>query len=177
MLRVPTTFGTRNRKCITTENGENRRCHAIFQVFNPNLSRCQGEGDANLARFNMPLELGMAMAQRFGADGEANQHDWLMLVPDGHVYKSFVSDLAGYDPCNYDGSAQTVVPAVMAWLATRPDAVQTPTPQAVLRSLPEFDAARGALCAAWCDQVPWVDLLTVGIRIGRNQGLIPLDRA
>ena len=29
------------------------------------LSRCGGEGDENLARFNMPLELGMAMAKRF----------------------------------------------------------------------------------------------------------------
>lgn len=29
------------------------------------LSRCRGEGDENLARFNMPLELGMAMAERF----------------------------------------------------------------------------------------------------------------
>src|SRR4051794_26873514 len=28
------------------------------------LSRCRGEGDENLARFNMPLELGMAMALR-----------------------------------------------------------------------------------------------------------------
>ncbi len=27
------------------------------------LSRCQGEGEFNLARFNMPLELGMAMSQ------------------------------------------------------------------------------------------------------------------
>jgi len=31
------------------------------------LSRCRGEGEANLARFNMPLELGMSMAQRFGS--------------------------------------------------------------------------------------------------------------
>ena len=30
------------------------------------LCRCRGEGDANLARFNMPLELGVSMAQRFG---------------------------------------------------------------------------------------------------------------
>ncbi len=28
------------------------------------LSRCTGEGIENVARFNMPLELGMAMARR-----------------------------------------------------------------------------------------------------------------
>jgi hypothetical protein len=38
------------------------------------LSRCTGEGAENLARFNMPLELGMAMARRIMDPAE---HDWL----------------------------------------------------------------------------------------------------
>ena len=79
------------------------------------FSRCRGEGDANLARFNMPLELGMAMAQRFGRARKGRSHDWLLLVPAGHDYQHFVSDLAGYDPTPYDGTVETVVPAVMAW--------------------------------------------------------------
>src|SRR2546428_13972039 len=33
------------------------------------LSRSTGEGDDNLARFNMPLELGMAAAFRFEREG------------------------------------------------------------------------------------------------------------
>src|SRR5579862_2661544 len=37
------------------------------------LSRCTGQGGDNMARFNMPLELGMAMASRF-IDPE-NKHD------------------------------------------------------------------------------------------------------
>jgi hypothetical protein len=41
------------------------------------LSRCRGEGDTVLARFNMPLELGMAMFRRFASDEE---HNWLVLV-------------------------------------------------------------------------------------------------
>jgi hypothetical protein len=44
------------------------------------LSRCRGEGDENLARFNMPLELGMAMAERFAQRVAARRHDWLPLV-------------------------------------------------------------------------------------------------
>lgn len=35
------------------------------------LSRCAGEGSDNLARFNMPLELGMAMASLHGAGQRA----------------------------------------------------------------------------------------------------------
>ncbi len=95
------------------------------------LCRCKGEGDANLARFNMPLELGVSMAQRFGPDG-VQAHDWLLLVPKGSEYVRFVSDLAGFDPKQHDGTLSTVVPAVMSWLATRPDAIKVPTPRAVL---------------------------------------------
>jgi len=128
----------------------------------------------NLARFNMPLELGMAMSQRFSGKSKRDSHDWLVLVPKGHIYKRFLSDLAGYDPVEYDGTAATVVPAVMSWLATRPDAVRTPTPQDVIAALPGFAAARAELCAAWCDQVPWTDLLTEGMNIAGRAGLIPL---
>jgi hypothetical protein len=140
------------------------------------LSRCRGEGDMNLARFNMPLELGMAMSQRFSGKTKKDGHDWLVLVPRGHSYKRFLSDLAGYDPMEYDGSLDTVVPTVMAWLATRPDAVETPTPKAVLAAVPGFASAREELCSAWCDQVPWPDLLTAGMQIARNYGLVPEGR-
>jgi hypothetical protein len=137
------------------------------------LSRCRGEGEANLARFNMPLELGIAMAQQYVAKGKREAHDWLVLVPRGHLYKGFVSDLAGFDPTEYDGCVETVVPAVMAWLATRPNAVRTAKPQSVLKALPVFQQGRDGLCREWRDQVPWRELLQTAIRIGCNHGLIP----
>src|SRR3954468_5271470 len=46
------------------------------------FSRCRGEGDANLARFNMPLELGFAMSRRFLAKAVRDSHDWLVLLPE-----------------------------------------------------------------------------------------------
>lgn len=141
------------------------------------LSRCKGEGDANFARFNMPLELGMAMAQHLGGNHQKKQHDWLMLVPRGHLYKKFISDLAGFDAVEYDTDVETAVPAIMAWLATRPDAVETPTPQAVLNALPQFHNARASLFEAWSGQEPWTDLLMTAISIGQNEGLIPSDIA
>lgn len=141
------------------------------------LSRCKGEGDANFARFNMPLELGMAMAQRLGGGNTKRQHDWLMLVPRGHTYKKFISDLAGFDPTEYDTNTETAVPAVMSWLATRPDAVETPTPYAVLKALPQFHEARSTLLKEWSGQEPWTDLLMTAISIGQKEGLIPRDIA
>ena len=62
------------------------------------LSRSRGEGDENLARLNMPLELGMAAAFCFERENSGRPHRWLALVPEGYAYQSFVSDLAGFDP-------------------------------------------------------------------------------
>lgn len=137
------------------------------------LSRCRGEGEINLARFNMPL--GIAMAQRFGRGRSGRLHDWLLLVPRGHVYKRFVSDLAGYDPTEYDGGPSDVVPAVMSWLATRRDAVRSPTPRAVLEVLPTFRAAREALTSEWVGRETWTDLLMMAIRVGLDAGLIEVE--
>ena len=137
------------------------------------FSRCRGEGDANLARFNMPLELGIAMAQRFGRARRRRTHDWL-LVPAGHDYQRFVSDLAGYDPVPYDGTAETAVPAVMAWLTTRPDAIPTSTtPEDVLRALPASRGEVNALNARWHGHLTWSRLVDTASLVARRAGLIP----
>jgi hypothetical protein len=121
------------------------------------LSRCRGEGDENLARFNMPLELGMAMAKRF--IGGAEDHDWLALVPEGHAYGRFISDLAAFDPARHDGSVEKVTSAVMAWLATRRDGVPPVTPKLVLSKLPEFRKKKASLNADWGGYPPWADVI------------------
>jgi hypothetical protein len=120
------------------------------------LSRSQGEGSENLARFNLPLELGMAMARRFMNEEE---HDWLVLVPEGHAYLRFISDLAAYDPSTHDGSIKSVVLPVMTWLATRKDAVPPTTPKEVLAKLPSFQARKQELEATWGGYPPWSDIV------------------
>jgi hypothetical protein len=129
------------------------------------LSRCTGEGSDNFARFNMPLELGMAMAIRFM--DPANEHDWLVLVPQGHAYLRYVSDLAAYDPSTHDGSISSVVVAVMSWLATRRDAIPPVTPREVLELLPSFQSRRRELDAAWGGYPPWADVIMTAIEVAR----------
>ena len=80
------------------------------------LVRCKGEGDANLARFNMPLELGIAMARRYLARRADERHDWLAMVPAGHRYGRFISDLSGFDPVTHDGSERGLALAIVTWL-------------------------------------------------------------
>lgn len=136
------------------------------------LSRCRGEGDQNLARFNMPLELGVCMAQKFGQNG-ASDHDWLLLVPKESQYIRFVSDMAGYDPKQYDVTPQSAVPVVMSWLATRPDAVLTSTPDEVVGALHEFAERKKALAGKWSGEAPWTDTVLLAMLVGQEYGLIP----
>lgn len=126
------------------------------------LSRCTGEGSENLARFNMPLELGIAMARRFMGEEE---HDWLILVPQEHAYLRFVSDLAGHDPATYDGSIAGAVARVMAWLCTRKEATRSTTPRDVLSKLPLFREKKRELEAAWGGHAPWRDIVLAAVTI------------
>lgn len=137
------------------------------------LSRCRGEGDENLARFNMPLELGMAMAARFAERVASRRHDWLPLVLRGHGYRRFVSDLAGYDPAEHDGDPDSIVAAVMPWLATRPDARMCPEPRRVRDGLPLFLKLRRELRDSWLGQEPWMDVIDLAMETGARLGLIP----
>jgi hypothetical protein len=122
------------------------------------LSRCQGEGERMLARFNMPLELGIAMTRR--RDGpNAPRHDWLVLVPKDAPYAQFVSDLAGFDPFRYDGTAEMLVRRVMSWLVTKPGAVVGLKPVPVIEKLEAFRKSKADLKLQWADLIPWRDLV------------------
>ena len=132
------------------------------------LSRCKGEGDENFSRFNMPLELGIAMDCRFVNPLE--EHDWLVLVPSGHAYLRFISDLAAYDPAKYDGSLEGVVRAVVAWLSTRKDAIRPVTPRDVLAALPQFIKEKSRLEAVWGGPPPWADVVRAAIGAARLAG-------
>ena len=124
------------------------------------LSRCRGEGSDALARFNMPLELGMAIAKRH----QDSQHDWAILVPNDHTYLKFVSDLGGFDPLTHDGTIETVVRAVLSWLATRPNAQPGATPKAVLGLLPGYQKRVLRLIADWGEaSLPWRALVRAAI--------------
>ena len=105
----------------------------------------------------MPLELGIAMGRRISAGDDA--HDWLILVPEGHGYTRFVSDLAGFDPKTHNNTVESIVKRVIVWLATRKDAIWVPDPADVIGALPRFQTRRAELIERWGDEVPWADLI------------------
>lgn len=128
------------------------------------LSRCRGEGQEQLARFNMPLELGIALACRYFTREQIDQHDWTLLVPTGHVYIKVVSDLAGFDPLKYDGKVEQIIQCVMSWLVTRPGVTLSGTtlsltPRDVLKAFPAFQAELAKLKQNWGQEPPWFRIL------------------
>jgi hypothetical protein len=138
------------------------------------LSRCRGEGADNLARFNMPLELGIAMSERFDQTKSADWHDWLVLVPPDNPVADYISDLAGYDPKRVDSGVDAVVPAVISWLYTREEAVvRTPNPSEVLAALPRFSERLEKLRRDWRGHEPWDKIVDSAVEIGTLEKLIP----
>jgi hypothetical protein len=78
------------------------------------LSRAAGYGDENLARMNMPLEMGMALFHALRTQQES--HRCAFFVPDAHTYQRFASDLAGLDPIVYDNKEEILVGRAFDWL-------------------------------------------------------------
>jgi hypothetical protein len=131
------------------------------------LSRYQGEGPDNVARFNMPLELGMAIALR-GQHPGPDAHDWMVMVPEGHVYQRYISDLAGFDPAAHNGSPDLVAVATLSWLVTRPTAVAVVGPDEVLGKLPEYSARKRELDDQWNGNPPWGQVVDLAVEIARG---------
>lgn len=103
------------------------------------LSRFQGEGPDNISRFNMPLELGMALSIRYQGKVSGNPHNWVALVPLGFVHQKFISDLAGFDPPSHEQTPVTVIRSVAGWLMIQPDFTPpAPSPKKILAAYPDL---------------------------------------
>lgn len=103
------------------------------------LSRFQGEGPENLARFNMPLELGIALGMRSLRAEMGSSHNWLVFVPPEFVHLRFISDLAGFDVPRQDGQPATVIREISKWLSLQPDFTPpVPSAKTILDSYPAF---------------------------------------
>jgi hypothetical protein len=127
------------------------------------LSRCLGEGPGNLARFNMPLELGMAIAlQRVTA------HDWLALVPEGRAHLQFASNLAGFDLLAHDGTPEKVAAAVGFWLSHHRGARRV-SERVLLGALPTFQYQRFWLGVDFPTfGPPWKDVVVAAREIAQE---------
>ena len=80
------------------------------------LSRCFAGAKREIARLNMPLELGINLGcKQFGNKAQRSQVV-LILEEQPYRYLQAVSDLNGSDIVCHDGKAQTAVKKVRDWL-------------------------------------------------------------
>lgn len=77
------------------------------------FSRLRGEGDQNLARFNMPLEMGMALYRSL--QPHSASHHCAFFVPSPFEYLAAISDLRGLDPLHYQDPNELVT-ETYGWL-------------------------------------------------------------
>jgi hypothetical protein len=135
------------------------------------LTRCKGERAANLARMNMPLELGMALERNFVAE-----HEWTVLAPRKHRYDRFISDLAGFDLPTYDEQPESVISPLLAWFGSMPDLDVNPDlhPAAVASALPDFLNGLATLrnSARWDEHLPWKRIVDLGWGIVQQHGFL-----
>lgn len=133
------------------------------------LSRYTGEGPGNLSRFNMPLELGLAMALGFERRSSPKPHDWHAMVGgEAYAYQRFISDLAGFDLGRHEGSVDSVIAETCSWLRETQDAqLPYPVPAAISAYYPEFRAELKKRKAFRLGRLAWADILdaaATGIR-------------
>lgn len=98
------------------------RLSRIIQIINDSLyaihdlSRAGVDSKTSLARFNMPLELGIFLgAKEFGGKRHTNK-TYLMLDEERYRYQMFISDLSGIDPKAHNNKPDTAIIKVRDWL-------------------------------------------------------------
>jgi hypothetical protein len=83
------------------------------------LSRCRAAAEGELARMNMPFELGIDHAcRRFGAD-ELSTKRILILEEQQYDYQRVLSDISGWDIRTHQGDHQRVVRHVRSWFVNQ----------------------------------------------------------
>ena len=172
--------GFEPRSALDTDNTADSRMKRIVDALRGShlsihdLSRVYGEAGTGVAHFNMPLELGIAMAMKQAHDNKESKlpHNWTALVKEGTAYRNAVSDLNGHDLKRYD-SRHTLVAQVMAWLATRMKGRRVVfRPTHVLAALKEYDTQVGKLRTQWLGVAPpWADIVAIGKEVAAKRGL------
>jgi hypothetical protein len=82
------------------------------------ISKADLDVNTNLARFNMPLELGLFMgAQRYAAKEHHNRNKKILVMDSAQFrYQQFISDLSGTDISSHGNSADQAINIVRKFL-------------------------------------------------------------
>lgn len=126
------------------------------------LSRTQLDPNHGFPRFNMAFELGLDLGcKRFGKRHH-EEKTALILDHDRYRYRSFISDIAGLDIEEHNGSVASVITVVRNWLRHSFDtfAVLAPSGSAINGRYQSFQRALPKMCKRFnwdVDNLPYAD--------------------
>ncbi len=109
------------------------------------LSRVEVDDDSGLPRFNMPIELGIALGHKRFAR-RARKPRLLVMDSERYRYQRFASDLAGLDIASHGGEPARVIACVRAFLS--PEAADLPTADQIGILYAGFEAQLPSLAAS-----------------------------
>jgi len=124
--------GFRARSALEESNSDTIRVQKIQSLIGDckfgihDISRAGIDANTGLARFNMPLELGMFLgAARYGA-GRHTSKRCLILDVELYRYRSFCSDISGQDIAAHGSTREGAIRAVRNWLSAHRPSTNTP---------------------------------------------------
>jgi hypothetical protein len=141
----------RVRSALEITDGGETRLAKIFRLIQASshsihdISRVELDRDSNLPRFNMPLELGIALGYRQYAAAE-HPHRVMIVDSERYRYQTFASDLAGIDIAAHGGKPADAIACVRRFLSS--DDPDLPTADVIEALYHAFEAALPSMAAA-----------------------------
>jgi len=103
---------------------------------------CRTELDPvhGLPRFNVPFELGLDLGCKKYRTSDHEEKLLLILDTERDRYRTFISDIAGQDIANHNGSVEAVISIVRDWLRPylNPSTVKTQSGRTIIGGMKSF---------------------------------------
>jgi hypothetical protein len=144
----------RPRCALEVEDSSQVRMEKILKIISEcrfgihDLSRTDLDGESNLPRFNMPLELGLFLGAKSFGRGEQRQKVGLILDREKYRYQTFISDLGGQDIRAHNDEPKKAIAVIRDWLRSSTHRSDLPGGKAIGERYDLFLARRVALCRA-----------------------------
>ena len=110
------------------------------------ISRTEVDPDHGLPRFNVPFELGLDLGCKRYGKLRQKQKKALILDVDRHRYRTFISDIAGFDIEEHNGSVAKAVTVVRNWLRNTSIKLEAPSGATIYARYQAFQLALPKTC-------------------------------
>jgi hypothetical protein len=110
------------------------------------ISRTEVDPDHGLPRFNVPFELGLDLGCKRYGKLRQKQKKALILDVDRHRYRTFISDIAGFDIEEHNGSVAKAVTVVRNWLRNTSIKMEAPGGVTIYARYQAFQLALPKTC-------------------------------